>query len=310
MKAVRIHSYGDSNVMVYEETPQPVAGEKDALIRVVAASVNMVDIAIRNGYMASYLQYDFPFTPGMDVAGVVEAVGSGVSNLKVGDEVYARTELPRLGGYAEYALVSADEVVAKPKSFDFVQAAALPHAALTAWRSLFDAGGLSAGQTVLIHAAAGGVGSLAVQLAKVRGAYVIGTASQVNHDYLYELGADRVIDYNAGLFEEQVQGVDLVLDTMGGETQERSWQTLKPGGILVSVIQQPPPELAARYGVRGVLAAAYPPAAPVLAEVTALADAGKLKPVATSILPLAEARRAHDMVAARHTRGKIILQVN
>jgi len=175
VKAVRIHSYGASDLLIYEEAPMPVTGENDVLIRVQAASVNPVDAAIRAGYMSSYIPLTFPATLGCDVAGTVEALGSAVTNLKIGDAVYTRTDLFRLGGYAEYVIVTAAEVALKPASIDFIQAASLPHAALTAWRSLIDTAGLSAGQTVLIHAAAGGVGSLAVQLAKARGAYVIGT---------------------------------------------------------------------------------------------------------------------------------------
>lgn len=309
MKAVQIHAYGGSNVLSFEDVPQPVPGENDALIRVRAASVNPADIAVRAGYMANYLPFAFPFTPGFDIAGVVEAVGSEVGNLKVGDEVIARTELFRLGGYAEYVLVTATEVVAKPKQLDFVQAAALPHAALTAWRSLFDAASLARGQTVLIHAAAGGVGSLAVQMAKDRGARVIGTASAANQDFLYELGVDEAVDYNAGPFEAQVKDVDVVLDLVGGETQERSWKTLKPGGVLVSVVQPPSADLAAAHKARAVFAGAMPPAAPVLFEVVALVEAGKIKPVVSTVLPLSEVQRAHDMVAGGHTRGKLILQV-
>lgn len=307
MKAVRIHAYGPSSALAYEDAPRPEPGEQDVLIRVQAASVNPVDLAFRAGYMTSFIPLDLPAILGCDVAGIVHAVGSGVRNLRVGEEVYARTDLNRLGGYAEYALVSAAEVVRKPITLNFTQAAALPHAALTAWRSLFDAGQLSAGQTVLIHAAAGGVGSVAVQLAKYKGARVIGTASAVNQDFLADLGVDECIDYTASPFEEKVQGVDMVFDTVGGETQERSLKTLKPGGVLVSVVSPPSAESAAAHGVRAVMAGGMPPVAPVLTEVSMLVEAGKLKPVVSHILPLAEARRAHDMIVTRHTRGKIIL---
>jgi NADPH:quinone reductase-like Zn-dependent oxidoreductase len=307
MKAVRIHAYGPGNAMVYEDALRPEPGEQDVLIRVQAASVNPVDLAFRAGYMTTYFPLDLPAILGCDVAGIIQAVGSGVRNLRIGEEVYARTDLYRLGGYAEYVLVSAAEVVLKPSTLNFTQAAALPHAALTAWRSLFDAGQLSAGQTVLIHAAAGGVGSIAVQLAKSKGARVIGTASSGNQDLLAELGVDVRIDYTAGPFEDKVSGVDVVFDTVGGETQERSFKTLKPGGVLVSVVSPPSAENAAAYGVRAVMAGGMPPVAPVLTEGSLLVEAGKLKPVVSHILPLADAQRAHDLLATRHTRGKIIL---
>ena len=309
MKAVRIHSYGASDLLIYEEAPMPVTGENDVLIRVQAASVNPVDAAIRAGYMSSYIPLTFPATLGCDVAGTVEALGSAVTNLKIGDAVYTRTDLFRLGGYAEYVIVTAAEVALKPASIDFIQAASLPHAALTAWRSLIDTAGLSAGQTVLIHAAAGGVGSLAVQLAKARGAYVIGTASTPNQGFIKELGVDEAVDYTAGPFEDKVHGVDIVFDTVGGDTQTRSFQILKPGGFLVSVVQPPSAEAAAAHGVRVALVGAYPPVAPVLNEISALIAAGKLKPVVSAVLHLSEAQRGQDLIASRRTRGKIVLQV-
>jgi NADPH:quinone reductase-like Zn-dependent oxidoreductase len=309
MKAVRIHSYGESNLLSFEEAPLPVPGENDVLIRVFAASINPVDIAFRAGYMTSYVPLTFPVTLGCDVAGTIEAVGNSVHHLKVGDAVYTRTDLYRLGGYAEYVLVTAAEVALKPSSLDFIQAASLPQAALTAWRSLIDTAGLSAGQTVLIHAAAGGVGSVAVQLAKIRGANVIGTASAANQNFLKELGADEAVDYTAGPFEDKIHGVDVVFDTVGGDTQARSYQTLKPGGILVSVVQPPSADDAAAHSVRVAFVGAYPPVAPVLNEISALVEAGKLKPVVSAILRLSEARHGQDLIATGHTRGKIVMQV-
>lgn len=309
MKAVRIHSYGGSNLLTYEDAPLPVPGDNDALIRVQAASINPVDNAFRAGYMNSFTPLTFPATLGCDVAGTIEALGSAVHNLKVGDAVYTRTDLYRLGGYAEFVLVTASEVALKPPSLDFIQAASIPHAALTAWRSLIDTAGLSAGQTVLIHAAAGGVGSLAVQLAKACGARVIGTASAANQGFLKELGVDEAVDYTAGPFEDRVHGVDIVFDLVGGDTQARSYQTLKPGGILVSVVQPPSPETAAAHGVRIAFGGAYPPVAPVLNEISALIEAGKLKPVVTTILRLNQVQHGQDLISTGHTRGKIVLQV-
>jgi NADPH:quinone reductase-like Zn-dependent oxidoreductase len=195
-----------------------------------------------------------------------------------------------------------------PKGLDFIQAAAIPHAGLTAWRALVDATNVSAGQTVLVHAAAGGVGLIGAQLAKGRGARVIGTASAGNLAFLKELGVDEAVDYTAGPFEDKIKDVDIVFDTVGGETQERSWKTLKPGGVLVSVVQPPSEESAAAHKARGAFAGGYPPVAPVLMEIKGLVESGKLKPVVSTVLPLSEAARGHDLIAAGHTRGKIILQ--
>jgi NADPH:quinone reductase-like Zn-dependent oxidoreductase len=307
MKAARIHTYGGLEALVYEDAPCPEIGEYDVLIRVVAAAANPVDNAIRAGYMAGFIDPSFPYTLGMDVSGVVEVVGSGVTSFAQGDAVFARTELGRDGSYAEYLVIKADEVVAKPKSIDFTQAAALPHVSLTAWRALVDGANLQAGQKVLIHAAAGGVGHIAVQLAKVLGAYVYGTASTINQDFLRQIGVDQPIDYTTTRFEEVAHDVDVVLDLIGGETQERSWRTLKQGGIMLSSIQAPSPETAEEFGCRVALVMAMPPAAPVLKEIAALVDAGKITPVVSAVLPLMEARKAQEMIMGGHTRGKIVL---
>jgi NADPH:quinone reductase-like Zn-dependent oxidoreductase len=309
MKAIQINAYGGSDLPSFEETPLPVHGENDVLIHVQAASINPVDVAYRAGYMVAYAPLNFPATLGSDIAGTIEAVGSAVNNLKVGDAVYGRTDGHRLGGYAEYVIVSASEVARKPASLDFVQAASIPHVGVTAWCALINTAGLQAGQTVLIHGAAGGVGSIAVQLAKSRGARVIGTASTVNQAFLKELGVDEAVDYTAGPFEDKIKGVDIVFDTIGGDTQARSYQCLKPGGLLVSIVEPPSEDAAAAHGVRAAFAMAMPPSGPVLNELTALIESGKIKPVVSTVLPLHEARRAHDMISTRHTRGKIVLQV-
>jgi NADPH:quinone reductase-like Zn-dependent oxidoreductase len=222
--------------------------------------------------------------------------------------VYARAGVVRDGAYAEYVVVPASDVAAKPAALDYIQAAALPHVILTAWQALFEQAGLSDGQTVLIHGAAGGVGHVAVQLAKTRGATVIGTTSG-HHDFLHELGVDQVIGYSTSRFEDLVRDVDVVLDTVGGETQERSWGVLKPGGMLVSVIQPPSAETAAARGVRQQFVASTPPIGLVLTEVAALVDAGRIKPEVSAILPLEAIGQAHALIDGRHTRGKIVLQV-
>lgn len=308
MKAVRIHNYGGLEVLKFEDAPRPKTGSGEVLIRVHAAAVNPVDWKVRAGYLKGHIPYPLPFIPGWDVSGVVEATGPGVMEFKKGDEVYSRPDITRNGAYAEYIVVKASEVALKPRSVDHVHAAAIPLAALTAWQALFDVAGLTAGQKILVHAAAGGVGSFAVQLAKWKGAHVIGTASARNQSFLRGLGVDEPIDYEKARFEDVVHDVDVVFDTIGGDTQQRSWKVLKKGGILVSIISQPSAEEAAKHGVRPGYVFVQPNAAE-LAEIAKLVDSGKVKPVVETVLPLSEARRAQELSEAGHTRGKIVLKV-
>ncbi len=308
MKAVRIHNYGGPEVLKFEEAPRPQPGNGEVLVRIHAAAVNPVDWKVRAGRLKERIQYPLPLIPGWDFSGVVEATGSGVTRLKKGDEVYARPDLARNGAYAEYIVAKESEVALKPKSVDHVQAAAIPLAALTAWQALFDSAGLKAGQKVLIHGAAGGVGSFAVQLAKWKGAHVTGTASGRNQSFLRELGVDQPIDYEKTRFEDVVHDVDVVLDTIGGDTQKRSWKVLKKGGILVSIVSPPSAEEAAKQGVRHGYVFVQPNASQ-LAEIAKLVDSGKLKPVVETVLPLAEARRAQEQSETGHARGKIVLKV-
>jgi NADPH:quinone reductase-like Zn-dependent oxidoreductase len=308
MKAVRIHEYGGPEVLKYEDGPRPAPGTGEVLIRVHAAGINPMDWKVRAGYLKDYLPYKLPMVPGWDVSGVIEATGAGVTRWQQGQEVYARPDISRDGAYAEYVVVREGEIALKPHSIDHVRAAAVPLAALTAWQALFDAAGLSAGQKILIQGAAGGVGSFAVQLAKWKGAHVIGTASGGNQAFLRTLGADETLDYEKTRFEEAVHDVDVVLDTIGGDTMARSWQTLKKGGILVSINGQPTAEEAVKHGVRQ--ASVYlQPKPGQLAEIAGLVDAGKVKPVVETVLPLADARRAHELSQTGHTRGKIVLRV-
>jgi len=308
MKAVRIHDYGGPEVLRYEDAPRPEAGPGEVLIRVHAAGVNPVDWKVRAGFARDRLKYKMPFIPGWDLSGVIAAVGSGVSRLKVGDEVYSRPDIARDGSYAEYIVVKESEVAPKPASIDHVHAAAVPLAALTAWQALFDAARLSAGQTVLIHGAAGGVGSFAVQFAKIKGARVIGTASKKNHDYLRSLGADEAIDYNTTKFEDVVKNVDVVLDTITGETADRSYPVIKPGGVYVSILMPPSQEKAAAHGIRAAHTFVQPNVEQ-LKEIGKLLDSGKLKITIEKVFPLAEARAAQELNAQGHTRGKIVLRV-
>ncbi|WP_228054577.1 NADP-dependent oxidoreductase [Gloeocapsopsis crepidinum] len=308
MKAVRIHSYGGSEVLKYEDTPRPDITDDEILVQVHAVGVNPVDWKIREGYMQQGLNHKMPLILGWDVSGVVAKVGSNVNNFQTEDDVYAYTSLRRNGAYAEYIAIPAHEVAHQPKSLDYIAAASVPVAALTAYQALFDAAKLSAGQTVLIHAAAGGVGSFAVQLAKNKGARVIGTASARNHSFLKELGVDEAIDYNQVHFEDVVYDVDVVFDTIGDEVQEHSWKVLKSGGILVSIVSPPSQSTATQHKVRAAFVAVQPNKAQ-LAEIAALVDAGILKPIVDTVLPLSETRQAHELSQSGHMRGKIVLQV-
>lgn len=308
MKAVRIHGYGGPEVLVYEDAPMPEVGPGEVLVRIHATSVNPFDTALRAGYLAEYFTPTFPLILGTDVAGKVEDLGPGVENFAVGDNVYARGGVFRDGANAEFATLSADDVAFMPSSTEFKTAAALPHVSLTAWQALFELGGLSAGQTVLVHGAGGGVGHIAVQLAQWRGAKVIGTASE-NLDFVRQLGVDQAVDYVSTRFEELASDVDVVLDTVGGDTQARSWKTLRPGGILISIVQPPSAETAAEHGVRSAFVTSAPPIGKTLTELAGLVDSGVVTPEVSTVLPLSEIRQAHQQIERRHTRGKIVLEV-
>jgi len=308
MNAVRIHQYGGPEVLRYEGAPFPRAGTGEVLIKVHAAAVNPIDWKVRAGFAKDRLKYKMPFIPGWDLSGVVEAVGAGASRFRVGDEVYSRPDIARDGAYAQYIAVRETEVALKPASVDHLHAAAVPLAALTAWQALSNAAKLSAGQSVLIHGAAGGVGSFAVQFAKLKGARVIGTASKKNHEFLRSLGADETVDYNTTKFEDVVHDVDAVLDTITGETADRSYQVIKKGGVYVSILMPPSEQKAAARGIRA--AHTFVQANPEqLADIAKLIDSGKLKVIIEKVFPLAEARAAQELNAQGHTRGKIVLRV-
>lgn len=308
MKAVRIHEYGGPEVLTYEEAPVPELQPDEVLVRVHAVGVNPFDWKVREGQAKEYLKHALPLTPGWDVSGTIEAVGPDVRQLKPGDDVCGLLDINRNGAYAEYAALRESSAALKPESLDHVHAAAIPLAGLAAWQALLHAGVLRAGQRVLIHGAAGGVGSFAVQLAKWKRAYVIGTASARNHAFLHSLGADEVLDYASTCFENSVRDVDVVLDTVGGDTLSRSWGVLRRGGVLVSIVAQPPPEQAVRRGVRQAFVFVVPMVAE-LAALCALVDCGMLKPVVDTVFPLTQARKAHILSEAGHTRGKIVLRV-
>ena len=305
MKAVRIHAFGGTDVLVHEDVPKPVAGAGELLVRVKAAGVNPVDASIRSGSRPQ-LSPTLPLVPGFDVAGIVETVGENVDGFAEGDAVYAMLDLARGGAYAQFAVVKAPEAAHKPRALDFDAAAGVPLVALTAYQALFDTAGLRAGQTLLIQGGSGGVGSYAIQLAKSAGARVIAVASARNQDYMQRLGADVTVDYGSQRFEDVARNVDVVLDTVGGETQERSFTVLKRGGWLVSIREAPSQALAEQFGVKTTRVLVRP-SGRQLAEVGRMFDEGRLRPAALETMPLEQARRAHEQIETRHTRGKIVL---
>ena len=307
MKAIVYHTLGAPEVLKYEDAPRPSPRPGELLVRVRAAGVNPVDAKVRAGDFGSGGQ--MPAIPGYDLAGVVEESGPGAARFKKGDEVFAYLNLRRGGAYAQYAIVKEDEVAAKPAKTSFEEAAAVPLAALTAWQALVETAKLEAGQTVLIHGGSGGVGSFAIQIARARGAKVIATASTRNQETLKQLGADQPIDYTTTKFEEAAKNVDVVLDTVAGETLARSYAVLKKGGIVVSILEPPNKEELSKREIRGQVILVRPDSG-MLAEIGKLIDAGKIKPVVSQVLPLAEAAKAHQQIETGHTRGKIVLKVH
>ena len=305
MKAIVIHQNGGPEVLKYEDAPRPRPKDDEILIRVMAAAVNPVDVAIREGRFGGR---GFPFIPGMDVAGVVEQAGSKVTRFKKGDAVYAYLSFEEQGGYAEFAVANQEHTALEPRSIDFEKAAAVPLAATTAWQALVEKAGLSAGQTVLIHGGSGGVGTFAVQIAKARGAKVIATASTANQDLLKQLGVDQPIDYTTTKFEDVVKDVDVVLNAVRGDTLARSYSVVKKGGIIVSITGQPDPGELEKHGIRGSGLSAHPDAK-VLEELAKLIDAGKITPIVSAVMPLVDVAKAQEQIASRHTRGKIVLKI-
>jgi NADPH:quinone reductase-like Zn-dependent oxidoreductase len=306
MKAVVIHAYGGPEVLKLEDVPRPVPKENEVLVRVIAAGVNPVDVLIREGTYAKFFGTTLPLIPGYDIAGIVEKTGAKITKLKVGDPVYAYVLSG--GGYAEYAVATEGEASAKPKSLTYVESAAVPLAALTAWQALIDTARLRAGQTVLIHGGSGGVGSMAIQIAKARGAKVIATASTPNQDLLKQLGADVTIDYTKTKFEDAAKNVDVVLDSVGKDTLARSYGVVKKGGFIATLVAEPDQAELDKHGIHGA-PISVKPNADELAEVTKLVEAKKLKAVVSQVLPLTEAVKAQQQAATHHTRGKIVLKV-
>lgn len=306
MKAARVLRFGPPSVITNDDLPQPEPAAGQLLVRVKAAGVGNWDVLIREGKVK--LQ-PLPLILGSELSGIVEAIGADVSGFKRGDEVYGATNEQFSGAYAEYALPMAKRMAHKPKTLDFIEAASTPIVTVTAWQMLFDYAQVTAGQTVLVHGAAGNVGAYAVQLAKQAGLHVVATAASADLEYVKRLGAERVVDYQKDRFEQSVTQVDAVLDTVGGETQQRSLRVLKAGGILVSIVSPVPETAQQLYGIR----AAYfyvDVTTARLNKIAELFDSGKLVTDVGTVLPLDKARTAHEMLGgAPHKRGKIVLSI-
>jgi NADPH:quinone reductase-like Zn-dependent oxidoreductase len=307
MHAVCIRKFGEADVLKVETVSVPEPAEDEIVIKVKAASVNPVDYKIRSGKYPAVKEDQLPKVLGRDVAGIVQAVGAGVSKFRPGDSVYAMLGRDR-GGYAEFAVAKEDEAAAMPAKIDFVAAAAVPLAALTAWQGLFDEGHLKSGQRVLIHGGAGGVGHFAIQFAKAKGAWVATTVSGEDIELAGDLGADKVIDYEKQKFEDEVKDIDLVYDLIAGETQERSWKVLKNGGTMISTLKEPDQ---AKAKERDIHVAHYmaEPNADELEEITKLIDADKVKPIVKATYPLDQAAKAHKHMEDDHIQGKVVLKV-
>ena len=306
MKAARIARFGGPEVIQIQdvEVPQPEKGE--VLVRVVGAGVNPVDYKIREGEFPNIQQDKLPLTLGREVAGIVSAVGEGVSRFKEGDKVFAMIGAD--GGYAEYARVNAEHLARVPNDIDLITAAAVPLAAHTAWQALFDHGHMQAGQKVLIHGASGGVGHFAVQFAKAKGATVYATGSEHSVDFIQALGADRAINYKTERFEDVAKEFDLVIDLVGGDTQERSWDVLKAGGIMVSTLGEPKRDNPAAQGKQGSRFMAQPHGEQ-LTEIAGLITAGKVHVTLAKTFALADAAAAQRYLADEHVQGKVVLKV-
>lgn len=306
MKAIVAHEYGGPQVLKYEDVRVPEPKENEILVRVIASGVNPADPLILNGKYAKEFGTHLPLILGYDLAGVVAKTGARITKLKVGDPVYAY--LLWGGGWAEYCISNESESAIKPKSLSFIDAAAVPLAALTAWQALIDIGKIQSGQTVLIHGGSGGVGSFAIQIAKMRGARVIATASTANQDLLKQLGADVAIDYTRQKFEEIAHDVDVVLDPVGRETLARSYDVVKKGGIVVTIVSRCDENELKKHEIRGASLSSHPNSVE-LAEITKLIDAGKIKPIVSQLLPLTDAAKADAQAETHHTRGKIVLKI-
>lgn len=316
MKAVLYREFGSSDKLEFGEMPTPQPVDEQIQIQVSYASVNPVDWKIRQGWLTHmFKQWAFPVIPGWDVSGKVTEVGPGVTDYQIGDEVFAYCKVPFIqwGTYCEVVCCFASSAAPKPKSLSMAQAAAVPLVSLTAWQTLYDYANLQEGQSVLIHAGAGGVGSLAIQLAKLRGAKVYTTASAKNHAYVKSLGADVAIDYQNEDFvvrmrDLEPEGLDVIYDCVGGETLRRSYELVKPGGYIPTVADRQDKEQLEELGIQGICLVVRPNGEQ-LAEIGTMFDDGRLVAPEIHEYPLEKAAKAQDENKAGHTRGKIVLKV-
>nr|BFE58328.1 NADP-dependent oxidoreductase [Dactylosporangium thailandense] len=311
MSAVRAHHRGGPERLVYEQAPRPVPAPGEVLVAVRAASITAGELTWDATWTDSFVpggRDRTPIIPSHEVSGVVAALGPAVTGTQVGDEVYGLIPFLRDGAAAEYVTVPVDILAPKPATVDHDGAAAVPMAALTGWQALVDHASLRDGQHVLIHGAAGGVGSLAVQIAAGLGARVTATAGGRDRDFVTELGAHEVVDYADERFEDRVNGVDVVLDLVGGETQARSWDVLRPGGVLVSAATPPDARQAAAHGSRGVFFVVEPNG-DQLKTVGQLIETGRLAPVVDRVVALPDTRAAYEALQTEHRRGKVVIHV-
>ena len=332
MKAAFIRRYGGNDVLELGELPAPQAGPGELLVEVHAASVNPVDFKIRDGMLKLIVPFGFPLILGNDLSGTVQAVGDGVTRFAPGDAVFARMDKRRIGAFAELAVVAEADAALKPANLSHTEAAAVPLAGLTAWQALFEIGGLTAGQKVLIHAGSGGVGTFAIQLARHAGATVATTAGARNAELVRSLGADIVIDYQAQRFEDVVSGQDLVFDTQAGDIRHRSFAVLRRGGVLVSIAGKPDGRLVREFGLNPLLGVLLDflnrktlrlakrhgvryeylfmhPSGEQLEEIGRLLAAGSVKPVIDRVTPLEQAREALAPAEAGHATGTEVVEV-
>lgn len=311
MKALVMETFGGTEVLKFADVPTPKPQNNEVLIKIHYAGVNPVDWKIREGHLKDRLPHQFPLIPGWDAAGVIAEVGGNVHDFKVGDAVYAycRKPIVQEGTYAEYIGLDASQVAPLPKNINFAQGATVPLAALTAWQALFDLCHLEENQSVLVHAGAGGVGSFAIQFAKLKNATVYTTCSSVNFDYVKSLGADYVIDYTKeNYFDVIKEKLDIVLDFIGGKAVEKSAPLLKPKGHLVSIVQAVDPEISRKYAIDGRYLFVRPNGTQ-LKEIGELIEKGKVKIPTITELPFKEAIKAQELSKTGHTQGKIVLKI-
>lgn len=331
MKAAMIHQYGQKNVELVE-TAIPTIQKNDVLVKIEAASINPIDLKTKSGAMKLLLKYQMPLTLGSDFSGIVTEVGQNVTDYKIGDRVYGRVQKERIGTFAEYIAVAKTDIALMPKNLSFEEAAAIPLVGLTSYQALYDIMGLTDKDKVLIQAGSGGVGTIAIQLAKVSGAYVATTTSEKNAAWVKELGADQVIDYHKENFDEVISDYDYVFDTMGGEILEKSFKIIKPNGKIVTLSGIPDKKFAQEYGLsfwkQMLLAAAswkfshlakkaqagyhflfMRPDGKQLAELTKLIEAGKIRPIIDRVIPLADIQEAFDYSESGRAKGKIIIKM-